>query len=324
MDWSTIANAGSFGKGLATGVGEGAVSLAEGVWSLAKGSVQAGSQFATDAEYRAATYERAKQGAQSAAQYGVRFMDDPVTRSEAYEQVQRAAASLKQKYDEAHEAAAHKGQLAEFYGRVAGRGGFEVGTFLVPAAKLGALGKAGKATGAANLGKVAKVGQGMAHAPAGQAVRACVATAPLHKVLQVRSAESVNYAMIAQGNLPAWKSGTQVVTEVAPKGTRFQMVVSRKQAERLMRDDKDKDAFGRFGTTASIASGRDARRNLAILKEFKSDVSRVVTVETTEDVVVHRGTVGRIGKKRGGAEQVQFDKKGGLKLVGDPVVLPHD
>src|SRR5215831_14837540 len=96
MDWASLAGsaidkgqtAASFGKGLATGVKDGVVSLAEGLWSLGKGAVTTSYRAATDPAYREAVFQQAKSLANSAADYGGRLMDDPATRKEAYERVQ--------------------------------------------------------------------------------------------------------------------------------------------------------------------------------------------------------------------------------------------
>ena len=138
-------------------------------------------------------------------------------------------------------------------------------------------------------------------------------------VLKVESAEVVNLRMLANGRFPCWKPGTEVVTEIVPKGTQFQMVVTHNQGARLSRGES---RFGGFATSEVIVSQAYARREMAILKEFKSDVSTVVTVETTVDQVIQRGVVGRIGKSKGGAQQVQFDGENSIKLVSHPTVLP--
>ena len=181
MDWSSAV---SFGQAAATGVKDGAVSLAEGLWSLGTGTLQAGTRAATDPAYRQAVMNEAKSLADRALDYGGRLIDDRATRRQAYEQVQELAGSLKQQFVDARDLAEREGRLGEFYGKVVGRGGFEIATFIVPAAKLGALGKAGtvaKGAEAADLAKVAKGVQTLAAAKAGQAVQVCdevVAVAP--------------------------------------------------------------------------------------------------------------------------------------------------
>jgi hypothetical protein len=146
------------------------------------------------------------------------------------------------------------------------------------------------------------------------------AASPAAKLIKVQSADVLNAELRAAGRLPCWKPGTEVITEIVPKGTRFQMVVSRSQAERLIRGE---NRFGSFATSDVVSSQRFARRELAILPEFKSDVSRVVTVETTADQVIHRGIAGKISKHKGGAQQVQFEGGQKLKMVSAPTVLPN-
>ena len=102
MDWSSAV---SFGQGAATGVKDGAVSLAEGLWSLGTGTLQAGMRAATDPAYRQAIMSEATSLADRAVDYGGRLIDDPATRRQAYEQVQELAGSLKQQFVDARDLA---------------------------------------------------------------------------------------------------------------------------------------------------------------------------------------------------------------------------
>jgi hypothetical protein len=135
----------------------------------------------------------------------------------------------------------------------------------------------------------------------------------------VRTAAQVNAEMVTAGNQPAWLNGTSVTTRVDSVGTRYQMVVSEGQAQALMRGQS---AFGGFATPDAVASQAFARNDLAILEEFKSDVSRVVTVEITAPQAVNSGWVGPLGNYAGGAQQVEFLGPRNLKLVGEPNILP--
>jgi hypothetical protein len=135
----------------------------------------------------------------------------------------------------------------------------------------------------------------------------------------VRTAAQVNSEMVAVGNQPAWLNGTSVTTRVDPVGTRYQMVVSEGQAQALMRGQS---AFGGFATPDAVTSQAFARNDLVILEEFKSDVSRVVTVEVSAPQAVNSGWVGPLGKYAGGAQQVEFLGPRNLKLVGEPNILP--
>lgn len=97
------------------------------------------------------------------------------------------------------------------------------------------------------------------------------------------------------------------------------MVVSEGQAQALMRGQP---VFGGFATPDAVPSQAFARNNLAILEEFKTDVSCVVTVETTAPQTFNSGWVGPLGKYAGGAQQVEFLGPKNLKLIGQPNVLP--
>ena len=332
MDWTAIgsslldkaATAGSFGKGLATGLGQGVVSTAEGLWSLGKGAVTSTAKLTTDPAYREAAFNQASAMAHSAADYGGKLIDDSVTREQAYEKVLSLAASLKQQYTDVRDQAEREGKLAEFYGQVAGRGGFEVGMFLVPAAKLAAVGKAAEGAEAAKVMRAAEVAGTLGDARAAEVVQGCKAASAAAKVVEVRAASAINEAMVAAGRLPAWKSGTEVVTEVVPAGTEFQMVVSEAQAQALMRG---KPAFGSFATSEAVSSQAYARDKLVILEEFKDDVSRVVTVETTAEQTIQRGISGPLTNASGliyggGVQQVEFIGNKALKFVGSVTSLP--
>lgn len=136
--------------------------------------------------------------------------------------------------------------------------------------------------------------------------------------LQVRIAADVNQAMVDAGNLAAW-GGRTVTTEVVPAGTRFNMVVSEGQAQALM---AGKPAFGAWATPDAVTSQAFARNNLAILPEFKPDVSMVVQVETTASQSLNRGLVGALRDYAGGANQVEFLGARNLRMVGQPQPLP--
>ena len=128
----------------------------------------------------------------------------------------------------------------------------------------------------------------------------------------------VNRAMTDAGNLPAW-GGKIVTTEVVPAGTRFNMVVSRGQADAIRRGAP---AFGGWATPDSVPDQVFARNRLAILPEFKADVSCLIEVETTAPQTVNRGMVGALktssGEYAGGANQVEFVGGRNLRLVGSP------
>ena len=139
------------------------------------------------------------------------------------------------------------------------------------------------------------------------------------QVLEVRTAAQVNEAMVAEGNLPAWLEGTQVKTEIVPPGRQYQMVVAKGQAEAIM---QGKPAFGGFAAPEPIPSQAYARDKLVILDRFKTDVSHVITVETTAPQKIHSGITGPLENYKGGVQQVEFVGDRNLKIVGTPGVLP--
>lgn len=126
------------------------------------------------------------------------------------------------------------------------------------------------------------------------------------RLRQTQSGADANRAYIEAnpGHRDPWDTDTDVLTARVPRGTEFQMVVSRGQAAALARGE---DAFGGFATPDAVRSQRFARGQLAILDEFKDDVSMVVTVRTTRAQDVNYGVVGSQGPSApGGARQVQF------------------
>jgi hypothetical protein len=136
---------------------------------------------------------------------------------------------------------------------------------------------------------------------------------------QVRSAEMVNRAMIGAGTQPSWMPGTQVITEIVPKGTQYYMVVDAKQAQAL---ENGISKFGMWATPDAVPSQAFARNTLAISSDFKSDVSYVVLVETTDAQIVSRGFAGPVSGAQGTGAQVQFNEFGKLRVVSPPTPLP--
>lgn len=126
--------------------------------------------------------------------------------------------------------------------------------------------------------------------------------------------------MIAAGNQPAWLSNTNVVTQVVPAGTQYQMVVSEAQAQALAQGES---WFGGWATPDAVPSQAFARNDLSILPDFKPDVSYVVTVETTALQTVNAGFAGPLGDTSGGASQVEFVGQRNLQLVSQPQPLPE-
>lgn len=130
-----------FGKGFALGVGEGMVSLAEGAWSLAKG----GYALATDAGAREQAWEATKSGAR-AAKDAVVYAKDYYSRGskeqiandfrQTWLDARDGANGLYTEFDKARQAAEARGEGGKFWGRIAGRGGFEAAALFVPVTKV--------------------------------------------------------------------------------------------------------------------------------------------------------------------------------------------
>lgn len=138
-------------------------------------------------------------------------------------------------------------------------------------------------------------------------------------VLQTRPASIINESMVEAGNQPAWLTGTSVENQVVSKGAQYNMVINQWQAQALM---EGKPAFGAWATTESVLDQVFARNNLAILKEFKEDVSFLARVETTTAQRINSGFAGGLGNAKGTAHQVEFIGNKNLRLVGQPQPLP--
>ncbi|MHB0991233.1 MAG: hemagglutinin repeat-containing protein [Burkholderiales bacterium] len=137
--------------------------------------------------------------------------------------------------------------------------------------------------------------------------------------LETRSAAATNEAMVAAGNQPAWLANTDVVKQVVPTGTQYNMVVSEAQAQALARGES---WFGNWATTDAVPSQAFARNNLSILPEFKPDVSYLATIETTAPQTLNSGFAGPLGGYNGTAAQVEFLGPKNLTLIGNPQLLP--
>jgi hypothetical protein len=109
-------------------------------------------------------------------------------------------------------------------------------------------------------------------------------------------------------------------TEVVPKGTTYNMVVSAERAATWVKDGVP--PFGMWATTDAVSSQAFARNTLAITSEMKSDVSYLIRVETTEAQIISKGFAGAVGTAKGTGSQVQFEEWGKLKVVGNPELLP--
>lgn len=156
MDWNSITDTLStvkkFGQAAGAGVWEGGKSMVEGFGQLGK----AGYKTATDSAYRDQVFDKATDLAKSSANFAAQAWKDPMgTAKSSWDGAQNAVNAVSDRYVAARDAAKAAGTLPEFYGNVIGRGGFEVGTVLIPVAKLGKLGKVGEVV--ADTEKVANV-----------------------------------------------------------------------------------------------------------------------------------------------------------------------
>jgi uncharacterized Zn-binding protein involved in type VI secretion len=136
----------------------------------------------------------------------------------------------------------------------------------------------------------------------------------------LRSASDVNREMKEANMLPAWMEGTDVITEEVPPGSRYYMVVAKEQAEQLA---LGKPYFGGWVTPDPVPNQLYARQKLAILEEFKPDVSYVVEVEVTAHQQTNRGITGPMREYGGGARQIQLIGQRNLRVVGKPKKLPE-
>ena len=127
-------------------------------------------------------------------------------------------------------------------------------------------------------------------------------------VMAIRTAEVVNEQMAANGMEPAWDPGTEVISECIPAGTQFQMIVNPEDVPDIM---DGANRFGAWAATDPIPSQQYARDKLALLPQFKKDVSTVITVVTTAPMVVNRGTVGAMSKLNPQTGQMESGRREG-------------
>ncbi len=130
----------AFTKSLGKGVWDAGTGLVEGVGELAKG----GYALATDEKARESAWKTTKKIAEAAGDYGEEVWDDP---AKAYRDARDGTLAAYNSFEQAKEKAAAEGRSAEFWGDLAGKGIFEIGSTIIP---VGVAAKAGK------LGKVAK------------------------------------------------------------------------------------------------------------------------------------------------------------------------
>jgi hypothetical protein len=147
-DTSALGAAAGAGKGFLVGVGTGAVEMAKGLWSLAKGAVQ----LTYDQEARDRAWETTKRVGSAVKDYGGASIDDP---AKPVRDAKAGALAAYSSVEKARDEARAAGQEPEFWGQAAGRAAFEIGALLVP---LGAATKAGRLSKAAEeAGELANV-----------------------------------------------------------------------------------------------------------------------------------------------------------------------
>ncbi|WP_426165686.1 LysM peptidoglycan-binding domain-containing protein [Pseudoduganella sp. R-34] len=140
------------------------------------------------------------------------------------------------------------------------------------------------------------------------------------EIVRRTTAETVNAEMEAAGMQPAWMKGTEVVERIDPAGTQYRQVVSQGQADALQRGVP---AAGKWATRDPIPSQEFARNDLAILKQFKDDVSIEMTYESTQPHHVRDGVVGPLERAPGGAGQVQFLGEKNFKVLSSRELPVH-
>ncbi|WP_133510438.1 hypothetical protein [Candidatus Thiosymbion oneisti] len=130
--------------GFWNGLADGFTGAAAGTWEGLKSLAQGGYALATDPAARERAWEATKSSAQWVHDYADKVVNDPVKLGRDARDGALAAYTAAENFVTTAD--------AEDWGKLAGGGGFEIGTALVP---VGALAKAGK------LGKLAKVGKGL-------------------------------------------------------------------------------------------------------------------------------------------------------------------
>ena len=140
-------------------------------------------------------------------------------------------------------------------------------------------------------------------------------------VMAIRTAEVVNAEMAADGMDPAWAPGTEVVTEVVPAGTEYDMVVDPDRLQDIMEGNT---RVGNWASTDPIPDQKHARDKLALLTRYKPDVSTAIKVKTKAPVMLNRGIAGPMGDLPGGGGQVQFlnNNPSTIGPSGPPRLLP--
>jgi filamentous hemagglutinin family protein len=134
-----------------------------------------------------------------------------------------------------------------------------------------------------------------------------------------KNADEINSLMSVYEKAPAWKASSQVVEATIKPGTRVQMVVDKAAYDMIMQEGK-MNFVGNWASFDNIPSQAFARNNLAITKEFKTDVGYLVELEVVKPVNAQIGVVGAQGAASGGANQLNFlfeQRNGGefFKLV---------
>lgn len=170
---------GGFLKGASVGVYQGAKSMVTSTADMVVGVAGAGKQLLTNPDYREKVWTGAKAIANTTAGWTSRQLEEaaanPVGKlrqvrdgvANAYDLALHGADKALAAYAEAKEQAEREGRLAEFYGTIVGRGGFEVGSLLIPASKLGRIAGISKLTkGVEGVADAGKLGEGLEKAVA--------------------------------------------------------------------------------------------------------------------------------------------------------------
>ena len=277
-----------FGKGLGSGVYDGAKSMVEGAVDLAKG----GYHLATDPDARRQAWETTKQLAKAGKDLAGRVQDDP---AQAYRDAKNGANNLYTAFDKARADAATRGESGEFWGKAVGRGGFEVASLALPF-----LGEAGKV---AEVGKVTEAGSAVLKtekvlSSTAKALDAGVEVLPCGKIVANTSRE---FSAIDPGPLADRLAETF-------SGGRYREVILSEDTI-LRRVGTADEPLGRFFSTQSADSVVQARIDRAILPRWTSGAES--PIDTEFEILFPKGTkvyIGKVGSQGGfyvgGTEQI--------------------
>lgn len=295
-----LGDAWGFGKGVAAGVGDGVKSVVD----LAKG----GYTLATDPTAREQAWQTAKQLARAGQDYAGRAYNDP---AQAFSDAKDGANRLYSAFEQARDAAAARGESAEFWGQAAGRTAFEVGSLLIPvgaATKLGKLAEGAKAADQIvdGLRAADKLAEGGAAAAKAEAVAAkAAATADMgYEVLPcgktVEEFSAVNPGPLADHLAETFSGG------------RYREIVLEEDTIMRRAGVADKP-LGQFFSQETASSVIQTRIDKAVLPKWASGA--ISPIDTEFEVLIPKGTKVYVG---------EVSSQGGFYVGGTPqTVIPE-